>query len=184
MSARRLVCALGLLLVPFLARAQGLGDVAAREKVKREKDARTAKAQAPAYTNADLEAGQPEGAKKGDGAAAAGGAAAEPSAAEQAAQPESREGRSADRDRQGRDQAVKAAQEALVAAEARVQELRNKLNPMSTSFIYGPTGSNSAEEEARVTAELKEAEQAVEAARGALEAARTAASAGGGEAPR
>jgi cob(I)alamin adenosyltransferase len=55
--------------------------------------------------------------------------------------------------------------------EARIQEFQAKLNPMSTSFIYGSQGSNSANEEAQVRAALTRAEAELAEARRALAAA-------------
>ncbi len=49
-----------------------------------------------------------------------------------------------------------------------MRQLSEKLNPMSVSYIYGAGGSNDANEELRVRAELREAESQLQAARQAL----------------
>jgi hypothetical protein len=161
MSARRVATVLGLLALalPALGAAQGLGDVAAREKAKR---AQQAKAEAKVFTNEDLDAGRPPsttGSGEPAGVPESGSAPAEPSGEDRA---------------QGERpllDAVTAAQASVASSEARVKELGDKLNPMSGSFIYGATGSNDANEELRVRAEMQEAEARLLEARQALAAA-------------
>jgi predicted nucleic acid-binding Zn-ribbon protein len=70
----------------------------------------------------------------------------------------------ADSERPYRD-AVSDAQSKVASLEARIKELGEKLNPMSGSFIYGATGSNSANEEAQVRDQLRQAEAELPEAR-------------------
>jgi hypothetical protein len=53
-----------------------------------------------------------------------------------------------------------------------IKELQDKLNPMSTSYIFGASGSNDANEELRVREELRQAERDVASAREQAAAAR------------
>jgi hypothetical protein len=170
MTVRRIATVLGLLslVLPGLAAAQGLGDAAARERAKRAKQEAAKKA--PVLTNEDLEKGRPPAAARpgGEGASSAaegGGDYRESPPLEDRLAPE----------RPYLD-AIMAAQTRVSQVESRIQELGAKLNPMSGSYIYGATGSNSANEEAEVReqlgqaeAELAEARQAVAAANQALQ---------------
>jgi hypothetical protein len=61
-----------------------------------------------------------------------------------------------------------AARSRLAQVEARIQELQAKLNPMSTTFIYGGLGSNSLTEEAEVKAELAQSDGQLNEARQAV----------------
>ena len=61
--------------------------------------------------------------------------------------------------------AITEAQAEVTHAQTRVQALGDKLNPMSTSYIYGAGGSNDANEELRVRDEMRQAERELEAAR-------------------
>lgn len=159
LRAAAVIAALGLVAAP--AAAQGLGDKAARERAKRAAEAKKKKEPAKSFTNEDLEAGRPPGTKPAEGAAeqpAAGGAEAPAPAPVEAP---------LERERPYLD-AVSSAQQALTAAETRVRALADKLNPMSVSYIYGAGGSNDANEELRVRAELTQAESELQAARQAL----------------
>jgi len=157
---RRLILALVVLLVPGLVLAQGLGAVAARERQKRE--AAGNKEKPRVLTNDDL--------PKSPGGAST---PAEGPAADTEASPRG------DPDRRGNEEEaqtplrqaqaqVDSARAAVVAAEERVKGLGDKLNPMSGSFIYGATGSNDANEELRVRAEMREAEAQLAETRDAL----------------
>jgi hypothetical protein len=154
------IAVLGLLAAAPSA-AQGLGDLAARERSKRAAEAKKKKEPPKSFTNEDLEAGRPPGTKPAEGAGEApaptdvgppGGAPVEA--------PLERERSLLD--------AVTAAQQRLTGAETRVRALSEKLNPMSVSYIYGAGGSNDANEELRVRAELTQAEADLQAARQAL----------------
>jgi hypothetical protein len=170
MTTRRMTIVLGLLafVVPAVATGQGLGDAAARERAKRQ--AAKKAAETKVLTNEDLEKGRPPGAARTTGEAATapaeGGGGAEPGESPPL------QDRLAD-ERPYLD-AVQAAQSRLSQLEARIQELRAKLNPMSGSFIYGASGSNSANEEAEVRQQLNQAEGELNAARQAVVAANQA----------
>jgi len=160
MTARAAALSLGLLLaLPGLGAGQGLGDAAAREAQKRAKSA-AKKEPAPVITNADLDKVRPPG---GYGTAAA--APAEARVTEEAS-PSTVVDRGADL-RPFVD-AVQRAQVQADAVEGRIRDLGAKLNPMSTAFIYGASGSNSANEEAEVRSALTQAEAELAEARQAL----------------
>jgi hypothetical protein len=162
MSAGRTATLLGLLalFLPGLAVAQGLGDLAAREKARREKQ-ETAK-KAPVLTNEDLDKGRPAGAAPaGEGASAS----MSEGGGDSPASPPLEDRLAAERPYLD---AVQAARGRVAELESRIQALQAKLNPMSSSFIYGSTGSNSANEEAQVRSELQQAESELGGARQAL----------------
>jgi hypothetical protein len=155
------------LVLPGLAAAQGLGDLAARERAKRAKQEAAKKA--PVLTNEDLDKSRPPGApppseQGAPSTVSEGGEGSPPS-------PPLEDRFAAERPYLD---AIQAAQTRVSETEARVQELGAKLNPMSSSFIYGPTGSNSANEEAEVRSELQQAEGQLNEARQALVAANQA----------
>jgi hypothetical protein len=146
-------------------RAQGLGDTAAREKSKR-----TTKAQKKdagrVFTNDDLEAGRPPGWKKTEGS---GEAAAPVSDAD--ARPAPAEDDRLTQERPFLD-AINAADAEVTRVVGLIKELQDKLNPMSTSYIFGASGSNDANEELRVREELRQAERDMASAREQAAAAR------------
>jgi DNA repair exonuclease SbcCD ATPase subunit len=170
MSLLRLATVVGLLAValPVSGAAQGLGDAAARERARREKEQQTKK-EAPVLTNEDLEKGRPPGAAP---AAAEGASSTGVESREAPRESPPLEDRLA-AERPYLD-ALKEAQTRLSQLESRIQELGAKLNPMSGSFIYGATGSNSANEEAEVRAQLRQAESELTEARQAVQAANQA----------
>ena len=139
--------------------AQGLGDTAARERAKR---AQTKKPDAKVFNNDDLAAGRPPGQKKEDAAAQAQPQAASEPETLQPARDDSRSEVNAYVD------ALRAAEGEVKAVEGRVQDLSARLNPMSLTYIYGAGGSNDANEELRVRAELRQAEEQLAAARQAV----------------
>ena len=153
------------------AQAQGLGDVASREREKREKQVRTPKDSAPVFTNADLDAGKPpedkNKKKAADADASTEGAAVSYSV--EPPPPPASEGDSAWAERVGglRDQ-MSGAQAQVNGVEARISALNGKLNPMSTDYIYGAQGSNNTNEELQVREELRQAEAELLEARRAL----------------
>lgn len=167
-----LILVLGALALPAEAAAQGLGDTAARERDRRAKKAAAQKKEpAPVFTNDDLGEG-PDASASGKGNAAGAATPAVPSES-----PPQR--RSDDRgERPSQEQpyvnAVNAAQNHVNGVETRIRQLGDKLNPMSGSFIYGPTGSNNANEEAQVRAELTRAEAELNQARQDLASAQQA----------
>ena len=144
------------------AAAQGLGDTAARERARRQ----AAKAPAPArsFTNEDLDKGRPPGqaTPAGDASPAPAGEAGAPPA------PEPSEPDRVTQEKPFMD-AVMGARAAVTAAEARVQELQDRLNPMSVNFVFGAaTSGDQAGEAARVREELQQAEARLGEARQAL----------------
>jgi hypothetical protein len=147
------------LLLPAGASAQGLGDTAARERAKRQ--AATAPAPARSFTNEDLEKGRPPGQ-----AAPAGDATPAPAA--EAPLPEPPEPDRVTQEKPYMD-ALMAARAAVAAAEARVRELQDRLNPMSINFVFGAaTSGDQTGEAARVREELQQAEARLGEARQAL----------------
>jgi hypothetical protein len=163
-----LVLSLGLLLAwPCLGAAQGLGDVATREKQKRAAQAASGKTTpAKVLTDADLNEGRPPGETSSPASAAA-------APSEGRLSTEAPPSTVVDTNAQLRPylDAVTSAQARVEQLEAQVRSLGAKLNPMSSSFIYGATGSNSATEEAQVRAGLGQAEAGLTEARKALSAA-------------
>lgn len=169
MTVRRIATVLGLLalVLPGLAAAQGVGDAAARERARRAKQ-ETAK-KAAVLTNEDLDKGRPPAAERTGGEEAASSAAA--SAGDYRESPPIEDRLAPERPYLD---AIMAAQTRLSQVESRIQELAAKLNPMSGSFIYGASGSNSANEEAEVRDELRQAESELDEARQAVVAANQA----------
>jgi hypothetical protein len=165
------VSALLALVLPAVAAAQGLGDAAARERARRQ--AAKKAGETKQFTNEDLEQGRPPGtAPTGGEASAPSSSSSPPTSTTSEGGEESPDPSSEEADRREAEQpyqeGLRAAQSRLAQVEARIQELRNKLNPMSGSFIYGATGSNSANEEAQVRQELNQAEAELNAARQAV----------------
>jgi len=158
-----------LLLGPGLVLAQGLGDVAARERQKRQ--AASPRPNARVLNNDDLQ-------QKDAGTTST----PAPSPAADATAPDSAPSLGGDRDERGNEEgaerqtrleqaqaAVDAARAAVVAAEERVKALGDKLNPMSPSFIYGVTQTGDAVgEEMRTREELTQAEAQLVEMRDAL----------------
>lgn len=148
--------------LPAGASAQGLGDTAARERARRQ----TVKAPTPAksFTNDDLEKGRPPGQATPSGDAS-------PAPADDAGAPLAPEPSEPDRVTQEKPfmDAVMGARSAVTAAEARVQELQDRLNPMSVNFVFGAaTSGDQTGEAARVREELQQAEAQLGQARQAL----------------
>lgn len=177
MTRPRTAVALGvvLLALPAVASAQGLGDAAARERAKRE----AKKAEAKVFTNEDLEQGRPAGTPSAGGEGSPSVAPPPSSAA-----PPSTEGSdtgsddsSSEADRRAEEQryldGLREAQSRLAQLEGRIRELQAKLNPMSTTFIYGDfnVSGDKAAEEAQVRAELAQSEADLNSARQAVAAA-------------
>ncbi len=168
MTARTITASLALLLaLPGLGAAQGLGDAAAREAQKRAKAPAKKEQPVPTLTNEDLERGRPAG-SPGTPAASP---AAEPSEGEGGGS--GRGSRAADPAAQLRSyaDAQQRARSRVEGLEARVAELGGRLNPMSTTFIYGAnsgTGGNLQAEETRVRQALTLAEADLANAREAL----------------
>jgi hypothetical protein len=168
MTVRRIATVLGLLalVLPGLAAAQGLGDAAARERARRAKQ--DASKKAAVLTNEDLDKGRPPAAERTGGEGASSAAA---SAGDYRESPPIEDRLAPERPYLD---AIMAAQTRVSQVESRVQELGAKLNPMSGSYIYGATGSNSANEEAEVREQLRQAESELNEARQAVVAANQA----------
>jgi hypothetical protein len=166
-----LLCVPLLLLLPGPAGAQGLGDAAKRERQKRQ--AVPAKTGEPrVFDNDDLDAGKPPK-KPGEEDAAA----AAPAQATADPGPDLEESRAAqDRERlAAAEQGVADAEARLAAVQARVQELKDKLNPMSPSYVFGAasTGMAAPGADMRIREELQQAEaEAADAQRGVEDARR------------
>jgi hypothetical protein len=171
-AARSLLVALALA-VPGAALAQGLGDAAAREKQKRQTATKSKTTRV--LTNDDLRKDEPDKDKKAEGQGASPvqetGSASSTSSyqAERESRGTASEG---DSHQQALDQAqaqVDSARSAVVAAEARVKELGDKLNPMSPSYVYGqPNAADATGEEIRTREALRGAEAELAGAREAL----------------
>jgi ABC-type Fe3+-hydroxamate transport system substrate-binding protein len=167
-----LLCVPLLLLLPGPAGAQGLGDAARRERQKRQTV--PPKTEEPrVFDNDDLNAGKPPK-KEGEGEAAPDAAAPPAASSEQPSDEDVQ--KAVDRERVA--QAEKAVAEAaarLATAQARVQELKDKLNPMSPSFVFGAANAGMAAPGAdmRIREELQQAElEAVEAEKAVEDARR------------
>ncbi len=165
--------ALVALALPGAATAQGLGDAAAREKAKREAEKKAGETKV--FTNEDLNEGQA-------GTPAAASATPSPENARPAAEGARRESDPDAEDRPAEEtgsraqeqqylEAMAAAQSRVTELEARIRELQAKLNPMSTTYIYGDfsgLGGDKLAEETQVKAELAQAEGDLNAARQAV----------------
>jgi hypothetical protein len=169
LAIRSLLVAL-VLALPGLALAQGLGDAAAREKQKRQAAPKSKTTRV--ITNDDLRKDEPD--KKAEGQGASPALESASSASNYQAERESRSNTASESDsrQQALDQAqaqVDSARSAVVAAEARVKELGDKLNPMSPSFIYGQAQTgDAAGEEMRTREALRAAEAELAGAREGL----------------
>jgi hypothetical protein len=168
-----------------VASAQGLGDTAARERERRAKDEKEQKEKKPeaahVYTNEDLEKGRPPGEKTSSSGSTSGTASSGSSTSSEGSSEESSEGSAGPPplpDMAGADRpyinAVREAQAQVVAIEKQIEQVSGKLNPMSTEYIYGPSGSNSASEELQVRQELSELQARLTQARQDLAAANQA----------
>jgi hypothetical protein len=166
-----------LLLLPGLALAQGLGDVAARERQKREAAGPVEKPRV--LSNADL---QPKDSGSASTPAPGAGPASEPSLRGDLEQSGNQEAPAGPTPLEEAQAAVDAARAAVVAAEERVKALGDKLNPMSPSFIYGAVQTGDAvglemrtrEELTQAQAHLAETRDALVSAGQAYEKVRTA----------
>jgi len=162
------------LALPGLAAAQGLGDTAAREREKRAKEQKEQKEKpAPVFTNDDLDAGRPPGEERDETGSSSSGS--ESSSDSESSGSSSREGPPPLPDRLAADRpwidAVKQAQAEVASIEDQIRQANGRLNPMSTDYIYGPSGSNDANEELRVRQELTELQARLVEAREAVAAA-------------
>jgi len=167
------------LLTPHVLAAQGIGDVAAREREKRRASG-TAPNRPRVFTNTDLREEDPAK-KKTDEQEASAPATARPTEVvrDENDRPIRATGESASeimdarrRQRQAAQATRDEAQARVESAESRVRELQDQLNPMSPSFVYAqPNAANAPAEEARVRQELATATTELDGAREALAAA-------------
>jgi hypothetical protein len=169
-----------LLALPALCAAQGLGDVAARAREERQSKATSGQtSEGPTYSNDDLEGLAEKTNEDSAGtvstpAAAGGSSSGDPGGGGATRSPEPTR---AAREKPFEDR-VSEAQARVQALEASVEELQQRLNPMSTTYVYagtgGPTGGSQADEEQRVRQQLAAAEQQLGQARQQLSAAQGA----------
>jgi hypothetical protein len=161
--------------LPALGAAQGLGDTAAREREKRAAQvAEKKKEPARVFTNDDLSAGRPAPEKgKGQKEAAPAGPG-EPAASPPPESPEPEPPPDPQAAIRPQIEALRDAEERVAEAEQRVAAFAGMLNPMSGTYIYGPSGSNSANDEAAVRQQLQQAEESLREARAAVAAANEA----------
>ena len=156
-----------LLIAPGLVLAQSLGDAAARERQKRA--AAGPRQPSRVLSNDDLQKEAGTAPASAQASAASTAPDPEPSAREDRDQRGSEKGDSREAQLKQAQAAVDAARAGVVAAEERVKELGDKLNPMSPSFIYGTTQTGDAVgEEMRTREALKQAEGQLAEARDAL----------------
>jgi hypothetical protein len=140
--------------------AQGLGDVAARERAKREKETAGADAARQVFDNEDLERGRPAGSEQKDGKKRTSSSAASQSpSGEEVGAPEagivSPDISAPDREAEP---PSPPGGSSVAELEARIKVLQDRLNPMSGSYIFGPFGSGDPTEEPRTRDELQRLE--------------------------
>jgi hypothetical protein len=154
-----LLSVLAVFLVPAAAQAQGLGDVAARQREVRQKTGKKPEA-APVFTNHDLDARRPPGSEDESEDAAEPAVSSSSSSSvpdESDLARESYEDRDADVAPQT--DAVNQAQAEVDSITRQIRELSSRLNPMSTDYVYGAAASgDAAAEEIRVRNELNQLE--------------------------
>lgn len=156
---RAFLVALTALALAAGASAQGIGDVAAREREKRK--AAGTPAEKRSFDNVDLEQGRPAGTKS-DAPASKPAAAEEPAA-----------GGSPDDAQRARvraaEESVQAAEKEVARLEGRQQEIQDMLNPMSVKYVFGQARSMDATaEEQRLKDELAGLPARIEAAKKAV----------------
>lgn len=156
-----LTLAVAALLLPALSAAQGLGDVAARAREDRQQRAKKPQP-VRTFTNDDLPERDPseasDEASPGD---------------EDRSRPDDSGSSSREPESSGPDEEeLDRARNRVLRLEATVDELEQKLNPMSTTYIYGgtggPVGGVQADEEQAVRRQLDAAQQQLEQARDSL----------------
>ena len=178
--AASLLWSLAMLAVPLAAQQPSLPSAARQEKLRRE-EARSRSGERPVYTNEDLEAARQTGNKRGnlnlmepDASAPQPGVATATSAQEGSSETGEGEsaGRAQEQESDWRQRAfdartnIEAADRAYAEAKANVDELRQRLSPMSASYVQDTN------ERLRLQAELTALEQAAAQARQDLEAFR------------
>jgi hypothetical protein len=163
--------ALVALALPGAATGQGLGDAAAHEKAKRE--AAKKAGESKVFTNEDLHEGQP--ATPAATPATPSSENARPGEARRESDPDAEDRRAGETDSRAQEQqyleALAAAQSRVTDLEGRIKELQARLNPMSTTYVYGDfngLGGDKFAEENQVKADLAQAEGDLNTARQAL----------------
>ena len=161
--------ALGL---PASGAAQGLGDVAARAREERENEPGDAKkTESRSFSNDDLEGLAGRTNENSEGTVSTTGAAS-PSPdnrRESERSPDTTpEQRRTERERPYED-AVTQARGRVQSLEASIESLQQRLNPMSTTYVYGgtggPVGGTQTDAEAQVRRQLDATQQQLDAAR-------------------
>jgi hypothetical protein len=155
--------AIATLALPALSAAQGLGDIAARAKADREQRAQEAPQPVRTFTNDDLPERDPSEDSEDE---------VTPDEGDESP-PEDRASRSRARDSGGPDEAeIERSRNRVRRLEAMVEELQQRLNPMSTTYIYGgtggPVGGVQSDEERAVRRQLDAAQQQLDQARESL----------------
>jgi hypothetical protein len=159
--------------------AQGIGDVAARERQRREELKRT-RPPVRVFGNEDLPQSEPEtdAKKNAEPSTAPASPAGSASGSQEGGSPDDAASVMARRqeriaEAEGAERAARAEVEQI---EARIRELQDMLNPMSTRYVYGAASSgDAAGAEARARSELQQSETRLVEARKALAAATAAA---------
>jgi hypothetical protein len=176
MGSPLLGCLVGLLALPLAAQEASLPAAAQREKDRRG-EARGRAGEKRVYTNEDLEAARQTGSRRGNlnlmepgtsepaGASATSASGSEGGEAEGGATAQESESDWRQRALDSRTN-IEAADRAYAEAKANVEELRQRLSPMSASYIQDPN------ERLRLQAELVALEQAQAQAQNDLEAFR------------
>ena len=174
MSFWRIVVTLAVaaLVLPALSAAQGLGDVATRARVDRQQRAKEKPQPVRTFTNDDLPERDP------------GEDTDDASSGDEDRPPDDRGSSDRERESGGPDEAeLDRARNRVLRLEATVTELEQKLNPMSTTYIYGgtggPVGGNQADEERAVRRQLDAAQQQLDQARESLAEAESQRGSGG-----
>jgi hypothetical protein len=181
-SAPRLLAALGLAaLIAPAAGAQGLGDVAARERESREKGEKKP-GMAPVFTNDDLDVYRPPGSEdQASESEVSDEDEAESSRSSSASETEGSEGERFEPrgvDTAPQTEAVNRAQAEVDSITRRIRELNDRLNPMSMNYVYGAAASgDAAGEEIRIRNELSGLQERLVEARAELARAHEALSA-------
>ncbi len=168
MSTRRLALLLALTVVGApVAFAQGLGDIAARERESREKGERKP-GMAPVFTNHDLDERRPPG-SEGEAADTAEPEESSSSGSPEGEEPEGERFERRDADVAPQTDAVNQAQAEVDGITRQIRDLSDRLNPMSMNYVYGAAASgDAASEEIRIRNELSALQERLVEARAEL----------------
>ncbi|MCG6926727.1 MAG: hypothetical protein LJF30_15630 [Acidobacteria bacterium] len=171
------LAAFALLALPAVSTAQGIGDAAARARQERESQGSEGKKTAPrSYSNDDLEGLAERTNEDSEGTVSTTGVTSSSAGPAESRGPTREEGGAGDLERF--EEALTRAQGRVQTLEAQVEDLQQRLNPMSTTYVYGgtggPVGATQADEERRVRRELAVAERQLAQAREAVTSAENA----------